>query len=170
MYLFCAALDVLRGEEGQLFEVRVLGPHGLGDHLSQLHSCQCRTQPAVTGQHINAGLDQANRLQRQHLGQIHTHRNPIRKCNSSITNNLHLAQDLLRVRLQLSAQLHPGQVGLQQQVGLHVGIVELGVVQFVRHFLCQLKHKKKLFPHDQFQCADLTCRHVECSCYCDLQK
>lgn len=73
MYLFCAALDVLRGEEGQLFEVRVLGPHGLGDHLSQLHSCQCRTQPAVTGQHINAGLDQANRLQRQHLGQIHTH-------------------------------------------------------------------------------------------------
>lgn len=72
MYLVCAALDVLRGEEGQLFEVRVLGPHGLCDHLSQLHSCQCRTQPAVTGQHINAGLDQTNRLQTQHVLHVHT--------------------------------------------------------------------------------------------------
>lgn len=72
MYLFRAALDVLRREEGQLFEVRVLGPHGLGDHLCEFHSCQCRTQPAITRQHINAGLDQTNRLQTQQLGQIHT--------------------------------------------------------------------------------------------------
>lgn len=63
MYFFCAALDVLQGEEGQLFEVRVLGPHGLGDHLCQLHCRQCRTQPAVTGQHVHAGLDQTDRLQ-----------------------------------------------------------------------------------------------------------
>lgn len=72
MYLVCAALDVLRSEEGQLFEVWVLGPHGLGDHLSQLHSSQCRTEPAVTGQHINTGLDQTNRLKTQHMGQIYT--------------------------------------------------------------------------------------------------
>ena len=73
LYLIRAALDVLRGEEGQLFEVRVLGPHGLGDHLSQLHSCQCRTQPAVTGQHVDAGLDQTNRLHTQHKGlNMHT--------------------------------------------------------------------------------------------------
>lgn len=64
-YLFGAALDVLRGEEGQLFEVRVLGPHGLGDHLSQFHGGQGRTQPAVTGQDIDAGLDQTHRLRAQ---------------------------------------------------------------------------------------------------------
>ncbi len=57
--------------------------------------------------------------------------------------NVYLAQDLLCVRLQLSTQLHPGEVSLQQQVGLHVGIVELGVVQFVGNFLCQLKYKIK---------------------------
>lgn len=50
----------------------------------------------------------------------------------------HLAEDLLSVRLQLSTQLHPGQVGLQQQVGLHVGVVEFGVGQFVGHLLGQL--------------------------------
>lgn len=63
MYLFCAALDVLWGEKGQLFEVWVLGPHGLGDHLSQFHSSQCRTQPAVTGQDVDTGLDQTDSLQ-----------------------------------------------------------------------------------------------------------
>lgn len=61
-YLFCAALDVLGGKEGQLFEVGILRPHGLGDHLRQLHGCQRRTQPAVTGQDVHAGLDQTDRL------------------------------------------------------------------------------------------------------------
>lgn len=88
------------------------------------------------------------------------HRKPIPIFDSSFplgaqnTTNLYLAQDLLCVRLQLSAQLHPGEVGLQQQVGLHVGIVELRVVQFVGHLLCQLKYKNKLF-HNQFQHNDL---------------
>ena len=57
-----ASLDVLGGEVGQLLEVRVLGPHGLGDHLGQLHGCQGGAQPAVTGQHVHAGLDQTHRL------------------------------------------------------------------------------------------------------------
>jgi len=64
--------------------------------------------------------------------------------STTISMNLYLAQDVLRVRLQLRTQLHPGEVGLQQQVRLHVGIVELGVVQFVGHLLCQLKHKKEV--------------------------
>lgn len=59
-----ASLDVLGGEEGQLFEVGVLGPHGLGDHLGQLHGCQGWAQPAVTGQHVHTGLDQTDSLQR----------------------------------------------------------------------------------------------------------
>lgn len=50
-----------------------------------------------------------------------------------------LAQDVLGVRLQLSTQLHPGQMSLEQQVCLHVGVVELGVVQFVGNFLRQLE-------------------------------
>lgn len=49
-----------------------------------------------------------------------------------------LAEDLLGVRLQLSTQLHAGKVGLQQQVSLHVWVVELGVVQLVGHLLGQL--------------------------------
>lgn len=64
--------------------------------------------------------------------------------------SLYLAQDLLRVRLQLGAQLHPGEMRLQQQVGLHMGVVELGVVQFVRNFLCQLKHKDKSLHQSGF--------------------
>lgn len=65
MYLVCAALDVLRGEKRQLFEVGVLGPHGLGDHLSQFHGSQCRTQPAITGQDVDTGLDETDSLQTQ---------------------------------------------------------------------------------------------------------
>lgn len=52
-----------------------------------------------------------------------------------------LAQDVLGVRLQLCTQLHPGQMGLQQQVGLDVGVVKLGVVQFVGNLLGQLKDR-----------------------------
>lgn len=52
---------------------------------------------------------------------------------------LYLAEDLLGVRLQLGAQLHARQVSLQQQVGLDVGIVELGVGQFVGNLLGQLQ-------------------------------
>lgn len=144
MYLFCAALDVVWGEEGQLFEVRVLGPHGLGDHLSQFHSSQCRTEPAVTGQDVDTGLDQTNSLHTHtSMGQMSSSNG--KACSSS---NQHLAQDLLSVRLQLSTQLHSGEVSLQQQVGLHVGIVELGVVQFVGHLLCQLNiYMKKTHTH-----------------------
>lgn len=56
-----------------------------------------------------------------------------------ISLNLHLAQDVLCVRLQLSTQLHPGEVGLQQQVCLHVGVVVLRVVQLMGDLLGQLK-------------------------------
>lgn len=73
IYLVCAALNVLRGEEGQLFEVWVLGPHGLGDHLSQLHSSQCRTQPAITGEHVDTGLNQTDCLQTEQTGAINIH-------------------------------------------------------------------------------------------------
>lgn len=59
-----------------------------------------------------------------------------------IITPLHLAQDLLGVGLQLRAQLHPGQVRLQQEVGLHVGVVELGVVQFVGNLLRQLEDEQ----------------------------
>lgn len=62
VYLVHAALDVLRGEERELFEVGILRPHGLCDHLGQLHSRQSRAQPTVTGQHIHAGLDQTHCL------------------------------------------------------------------------------------------------------------
>lgn len=75
---------------------------------------------------------------------------PSRNVFNDITNALHLAQDFLGVGLELGAQLHPRQVGLQQQVGLHVGVIELGVVEFVGYFLCQLKHKIKMLQNDQF--------------------
>lgn len=56
---------------------------------------------------------------------------------------MHLAENLLGVGLQLGTQLHVGQVGLQQQVGLDMRVVELGVGQFVRDLLCQLPLRKR---------------------------
>lgn len=35
-------------------------------------------------------------------------------------------------------------MGLQQQVSLHVGVIELRVVQLVGHFLCKLKCKEHI--------------------------
>lgn len=71
------------------------------------------------------------------------------KLNCCVGAGPHLAEDLLGVRLQLGTQLHPGQVSLQQQVGLHMGVVELGVVQFVGHLLRQLEDRKQM-QHPQF--------------------
>lgn len=53
----------------------------------------------------------------------------------------YLAEDLLRVRLQLGAQLHARQVSLQQEVGLDVGVVEFGVGQLVGNLLGQLRRE-----------------------------
>lgn len=50
----------------------------------------------------------------------------------------YLAQNPLSVRLQLCTQLHSGQMSLQQQIGLHMRVVELWIVQFVGNLLCQL--------------------------------
>ncbi|TRZ02210.1 hypothetical protein DNTS_030438, partial [Danionella cerebrum] len=55
-------------EVRQLFEVRVFGPHGLRDHLSQFHGCQRWTQPAVAGEHIHTCLDQTHGLHNQMTG------------------------------------------------------------------------------------------------------
>ena len=54
----------------------------------------------------------------------------------SLTN---LVKGLLSVRLQFCGQLHAREVGLQQQVGFGVGVVELGVGLLVRKSRCQLK-------------------------------
>lgn len=55
----------------------------------------------------------------------------------------YLAEDLLCIRLQLSTQLHAGQVSLQKQVGLDVRVVELRVIQFVGDLLGQLESRRK---------------------------
>lgn len=55
----------------------------------------------------------------------------------------HLAEDLLSIRLQLSAQLHAGQVSLQKQVGLDMWVVELRVIQLVGNLLGQLESGAK---------------------------
>jgi hypothetical protein len=49
-------------EVGELLEVGVLAPHGLGDHLGQLHGSDGGGEPAVAGQHVHAGLYQPDRL------------------------------------------------------------------------------------------------------------
>ena len=63
IHLLSASLDDVTSEVRQLFEVWVTWPHGLGHHLSQFHGSQGWWQPAITGQHINTGLDQTNGLQ-----------------------------------------------------------------------------------------------------------
>ena len=62
-HLFLASLDDVRCEVWQLFEIGVLAPHGLGDHLGQFHGSQGRREPTVTAQHIHTRLDQPHRLQ-----------------------------------------------------------------------------------------------------------
>ena len=45
-----------------LLEVGVLAPHGLCHHLAQLHGRDGGRQPTARAQHVNARLDEADRL------------------------------------------------------------------------------------------------------------
>ncbi len=61
-HLVCASLDDIRGEVRQLLEEGVFGPHGLGDHLSQLHGSESRLEPAIAAENIHTRLDQPHSL------------------------------------------------------------------------------------------------------------
>jgi len=110
-YILVAPLHNVGGEMWQLLEIRVLLPHGLRDHLGQLHGGEGRREPAVAAEHVDARLDETYGL----------------------------AEDLLCVRLELSGELHAGHVRLQEQVHLDMRVVELCVLWLVRQTLCQLK-------------------------------
>lgn len=97
----------------QLFQVGVLGPHGLGGHLGQLHGRQGGAEPPIAREDVYTGLDEPDGL----------------------------AEDLLCIRLQLGTQLHAGQVGLQKQVGLDVWVVELRVIQLVGTFWASCRRR-----------------------------
>lgn len=73
---------------------------------------------------------------------LHTHTGP----------HTYLAEDFLRIRLQLSAQLHAGQVSLQKQVGLDVRVIELRVIQLVGDLLSQLEGKEKQLVMNTWPC------------------
>ena len=92
-----AFLDELWTEVRKLFEIRILLPHGLRHHLCQFHSGKTWRQVSLAAEHIDTGLDQANRL----------------------------AKDFLGVGLELGRELHPRHVSLQQEVGLDVWVVVL---------------------------------------------
>ena len=79
-----AGLDEVLVEVRQLLEVAVLAPHGLGDHLGQLHGGNGGTQPPIAAQHVNTGLDQPDGF----------------------------TEDQLCILLQLGTQLDPAQMGL----------------------------------------------------------
>ena len=49
----------------QLLEEGVFAPHGLSQHLGQLHGSQGGREPAVTTEHVHTGLDQTNRLHKK---------------------------------------------------------------------------------------------------------
>ena len=72
MYLLCASLDDVGCEVRQLLEEGVLAPHGLGEHLGQLHGSEGRRQPAITAQHIHTRLDQTNGLREKSNNTQHT--------------------------------------------------------------------------------------------------
>ena len=91
-------------------EVGVLAPHGLRHHLAQFHGGDGGRQPAARAEHVDAGLDEADGL----------------------------AHDELRVLLQLGRQLDPGEVRLQEDVGLGVRVVELGAADLVRQLRRQV--------------------------------
>ena len=61
-YFLCASLDDIGGEVWQLLKEGVSAPHGLSDHLGQLHGCQGGGEPAIATKDIHTGLDQANGL------------------------------------------------------------------------------------------------------------
>ena len=52
LYLLLASLDNICSKVRQLFEIRILGPHSLCDHLCELHSTQSWGQPAIRTQNI----------------------------------------------------------------------------------------------------------------------
>eukprot|EP00053_Salpingoeca_punica_P020083 m.207382 g.207382 ORF g.207382 m.207382 type:complete len:978 (-) comp17788_c0_seq1:3740-6673(-) len=89
-------LQGLLGDVRQLLEVRVCGPDGLRDHLGQLHRGEGRLQPGAAGEDVDDRLDEAR----------------------------HLLQDGLLVKLHLGRHADAGEVGLQQDVGLDVRVVE----------------------------------------------
>ena len=53
----------------QLFQVGVLGPHGLGGHLGQLHGRQGGAEPPVAREDVHTGLDEPDGLQRDRKAQ-----------------------------------------------------------------------------------------------------
>lgn len=55
---------------GQLLQVGVLRPHGLRDHLGQLHGSQGGAEPAVAGEDVDAGLDQPDGLGGGRIGLV----------------------------------------------------------------------------------------------------
>ena len=70
-YFLCASLDDIGGEVWQLLKEGVSAPHGLSDHLGQLHGCQGGGEPAIATKDIHTGLDQANGLKGDET--IHTY-------------------------------------------------------------------------------------------------
>ncbi len=95
---------------GQLLQVGVLVPHGLSDHLGQFHGSQGWRQPTIATQNIHTGLDKSDRS----------------------------VQDSLRVLLEFRRQLHAGQMGLEEEIDLDVGIRVLLALWFIRESLAQL--------------------------------
>ena len=91
-------------------EVGVLAPHGLRDHLAELHGGDGGRQPPARAEDVDARLDQADGL----------------------------AHDELGVLLQLGRQLDAREVRLQQHVGLRVRVVELGAADLVRQLRRQV--------------------------------
>lgn len=56
-----------------------------------------------------------------------------------------LSEDSFCVWLHLSRQLHPGHVGLNQQVCLYVRVIVFGVRHFVRHTVHELQYKQGIW-------------------------
>lgn len=102
--LLLAALHNVGVKVRQLLQVRVLAPHGLRHHLGELHGGDGRREPSVRAEHVHTSLDEADRL----------------------------AEDLLGVALEFGAELEAGEVRLQQQVRLDVGVVVSEIGRVVR--------------------------------------
>lgn len=116
----------------------------MGDHLGQLHGCQSWAEPPVAGEDIHTGLDEPdglNRDRRARAGRVGTAAS--QATWASPRPPRYLAKDLLCIRLQLSTQLHAGQVSLQKQVGLDVRVIELRVIQLVGDLLGQLESGRR---------------------------
>ena len=76
-----------------------LAPHGLCDHLCERHSRECRGQPTVGGEHVNARLDQTDRFTKHKLNillQLSRQRQPRQMRLSTESEIIHY--DFLLVR------------------------------------------------------------------------